>query len=338
MQTTTISVNDLPEIFNQTSIQLAFGTPAIIEKDYWLVKILKTLYSDSIFAMHHLFKGGTSLSKCYHCIRRFSEDVDITIDRRLLGFNETDNEVSELGSKNRKRYFEELIIKTDDHVNKIANELLVKLKNTSKKENWSVYIDKNDSQRVIVEYPKLLKESFYPASAYISPRIILEFGCRGDMFPKNNREVKTYIEEVFPNIKERSPVIVNTLQAERTFWEKITLLHMLAHQSDEVSLQTHIGRHYYDIHMLYQSEIGKSAAKDIKLLETVAFHKSVFFRSKQASYETAKPGSICLLPSEKKLKEIHDDYESMSEMFFDEVVSFDVILNSIQLLQSELNN
>lgn len=111
------------------------------------------------------------------------------------------------------------------------------------------------------------------------------------MFPHNNTKIQTYIEQAFPNIGESNPIEINTLHAERTFWEKITLLHMLAHQPDDKPLQSHIARHYYDIHMLYQNSKGKNAIKDIALLQTVAFHKSVFFRSKQASYETARPVS-----------------------------------------------
>lgn len=334
---TEIAVKDLPEVFNQTAIQLAFGTPAIIEKDYWLVKILQILYEDSNFYKHHLFKGGTSLSKCYQCIERFSEDLDITIDRSLIGFNESDQEVAEFGSKRRKRYFDELSNKTNRYIVDLSQSLLEKIKDKFPDLGWNIYIDSSDSQRIIIEYPKLLNLDLYPKNAYVAPRIIFEFGCRGDMFPHNNRKIQTYIEQAFPNIGESNPIEINTLHAERTFWEKITLLHMLAHQPDDKPLQSHIARHYYDIHMLYQNTIGKNAIKDIALLQTVAFHKSVFFRSKQASYETAKPGSLLLTLSDVKLKYIREDYESMHEMFFSEIVPFDTILTTIELIQNDIN-
>ena len=133
-------------------------------------------------------------------------------------------------------------------------------------------------------------------------------------------------------------MLVNSLDPERTFWEKITLLHMLAHQLEDKPLQTRMARHYYDVYMLSQSEVTDRAIKNIHLLKTVAIHKSIFFRSKQASYETAKPGSLKIVPNQVLLQQVASDYKAMEEMFFGGIVPFTKITSALRVLESKLNN
>ena len=332
-----VSIKDLPEIFNQATIEIPFGTASIIEKDFWLVQVLRILYQDDSFSKNHVFKGGTSLSKCYQLIRRFSEDLDITINRSVLGIDKTFDEIADLGSKSRKRFFEGLAKLANSHVEQIMKRLDLSLKSAFDDLRWNLYIDSNDAQRIIIEYPKMLDIAVYSPDAYVAPRIILEFGCRGDTHPQIKRTVRTYVEEALPNIFTPSAISVNTLSAERTFWEKITLLHMLAHKPEEKLFQSHMARHYYDIYMLNQSKTAESALNDIELLDRVAAHKSVFFKSAQASYETAKRGTLKLIPSSKHLKELEADYQSMSEMFFEGGVPFDLLIDNISKLEESLN-
>lgn len=113
---------------------------------------------------------------------------------------------------------------------------------------------------------------------------------------------------------------------------------MLAHQPEDKPLQARIARHYYDIYMLSQSDVTDRAIKDVQLLKAVATHKSIFFRSKQASYETAKPGSLKLVPNQFLLQQIESDYKSMEEMFFGGIVPFTKIANALRVLENRLNN
>ena len=131
---------DLGEIFTQTAFKMGMGLPSIVEKDFWLVKLLKLLFSDNDFLKHHVFKGGTSLSKCFGMIQRFSEDVDITISRKLLGFDKSIEEVSELSNKKRKRYFDELLSAAVKHVNKISHTLRERIQSQVEHPDWQVYI------------------------------------------------------------------------------------------------------------------------------------------------------------------------------------------------------
>lgn len=333
-----ISDKELGDVFTQTALEMGLGSPTIIEKDFWLVQILQILFSDPEFKKNHVFKGGTSLSKCFNLIQRFSEDLDITISRDCLGFKETTEEVSQLPNKKRKKYFDALIEAAEKHVEKIAALLSKKIHGKAKRNGWQIYIDQNDKQTIIFEYPRTLSTTIYPEEAYVRPKILLEFGCRGEMHPVQESDITCYVEEVFSRIFGKTMVAVNALSPERTFWEKITLLHMLAHQDKNKPMPPRMARHYYDVYKLTKSNIVDQAIQNPSLLESVALHKLVYFRSKQASYETAKPGSLHLVPHEALLKLLKEDYVSMNEMFFGDIMSFDEIMETLMALENNLNN
>jgi len=330
--------SSLSDIFTQTAFKMGMGLPTIVEKDYWLVKLLQLLFSDDIFLKHHVFKGGTSLSKCYGLINRFSEDVDITISREFLGFNNSIEDVSKLGNKRKKRYFDELAVTSIKHVNNISKTLSEKLKSQLENPDWQLYVDTDNKQNIIFEYPRLLESSMYPEDTYVKPKILLEFGCRGELQPSTLINVKMYAEEFFSDAFSGTDIVVNTLNAERTFWEKITLLHMLTHQDKDKSLQPRMARHYYDVCKLSKSNIIEIAIKNLSLLESVAAHKSAYYRSKQASYQTAKPGSLRLIPTQQLRDKLETDYKAMTEMFFGETLTFRDILETIAEVEDTLNN
>ena len=131
---------------------------------------------------------------------------------------------------------------------------------------------------------------------------------------------------------------MTVLSARRTFWEKATALHAEAHRPKESPTPRYFSRHYYDIAMLLDTDDGNAAAADIELLELVAKHKAVFFRSGWASYDTARPGTLQLIPSEARQKDLRADYRDMAPMMFDDKpLSFDEILSRIQKLQDAIN-
>ncbi len=329
--------DDLREVFLQTAFKMGISQPSIIEKDFWVVYLLNLLFSEESFFENHVFKGGTSLSKCFGLIERFSEDCDITISRHLLGFNESLETVSELGSKKRKRYFEELTDAANLHVRKISKELSQKIAVQLNYPDWKIIVDNEDQQKIIFEYPRSLQLSIYPDDSYVKPKILLEFGCRGELNPSVKVNISTYAESAFENVFSKNNVWVNALAPERTFWEKITLLHMLANQDNEKALQDRMARHYYDVYKLANSDVAKTASNNIDLLTSVAQHKSIYFKSAQASYETAKPGSLKIIPSEFLLGKIENDYNAMSEMFFGEPILFSDILKNLTELENMLN-
>jgi hypothetical protein len=174
--------------------------------------------------------------------------------------------------------------------------------------------------------------------AYITPRVKLELGARGDPWPTEERVIRSYAAEDYPDFFEGPDSTVTVLSAQRTFWEKATALHAEAHRPAETATPQYFSRHYYDLAMLLDTDEGKAAVTDFDLLTTVVKHKAIFFRSGWASYDTAQPGTFRLMPSEARIKDLRADYRAMAPMMFDErPPAFDDILAKIEKLQETIN-
>ncbi len=332
-----LTAEDRAQLFKEAAARLGIATPTIVEKDFWVSWLLKQLFGDAK-SNAMVFKGGTSLSKAFKLIKRFSEDCDITISREYLGFNEAIGEVAELGSKRRKRYFESLHGVTTDFIQKQLHSKLSSKCEEQLPPDWALEIDTSDPQVINFTYPKSLKNALYPDDAYIRPIVKLEFGSRGSTIPANVRKINAHVNEAFPDLC--SDVVCETpvLEPVRTFWEKVTLLHQLAHWPNDKPIRSELARHYYDILMLSTSEQGQSCLRNLDLLIEVADHKSVYFRHPKASYETAKPGTLKLLPNSSRLKDLKKDYQSMGEMFFEEPPHFDELVAKLKELENSINN
>src|SRR5208337_3734481 len=163
----------------------------------------------------------------------------------------------------------------------------------------------------------------------------LEFGARGETEPSNTQTVTAYVVEVFPELFTEKTCAVPTLSAERSFWEKVTILHALCHGT---KIRDRMSRHYYDTYRMDQKGITAKALDDIHLLERVVRNKSLFFRDTKASYETAKIGSLRFIPDNELLKALRKDYADMSEMFMGEYPTFDTIINGLAALETRINS
>lgn len=206
------------------------------------------------------------------------------------------------------------------------------------KGEWSLEIDASDAQTVNFHYPTVLPTSEYEGMAYITPRVKLELGARGDPWPTEQRIIRPYAAEDYPYFFEEPESTVTVLSARRTFWEKATALHAEAHRPAESPTPQYFSRHYYDLAMLLGTDEGKAAATDFELLAQVAKHKATFFRSGWASYDTARPGALRLLPDERRIKDLRADYRAMALMMFDESPPpLDEILEKLAALQETIN-
>ena len=320
-------------IFLKAAYELGINEPLIVEKDFWVSWVLDKLFLPSNDVPSLIFKGGTSLSKGYHLIDRFSEDIDITIARKDLGFLEPDEEIIKLGSKRRKRYFENL---HDETIHIVHQKILPSLKSAISRlvtDTWSLNIDPHDQECVVFHYPSCFTGI---QNQYLLPTITLEFGSRGDVIPTENIALTSYVEKALPNLGIQSPT-VTTLKPERTFWEKILILHKLAHQSGDQPIQGRLSRHYYDVMMLAKSDLIDQATENINLLKGVILHNMAYFRSAQAAYDTAIPGSIKLVPNDAQLKHLNDDYQSMKSMFILEPPTFTELMDKIKAIELSLN-
>ncbi|MCA1371516.1 nucleotidyl transferase AbiEii/AbiGii toxin family protein [Bradyrhizobium sp. BRP14] len=316
----------------------------IIEKDFWVCWTLKRLFGwQEKDAATLVFKGGTSLSKAFGAIRRFSEDIDLSFDRADLGYTgDRDPEQEGISKKQANKLIEALVSDVEQH---IAEKLIPALRSAIVEQlgeptrgEWSLEIDAADAQTVNFHYPAALPAAEYESMGYITPRVKLELGARGDPWPTEKRAIRPYAAEDYPGFFEHPDTTVVVLSARRTFWEKATALHAEAHRPADSPTPQYFSRHYYDLAMLLATDEGKAAAADFELLAQVAKHKSTFFRSGWASYDTARPGTLRLLPNENRIKDLRADYRAMAPMMFDDKPPpFDEILATIAALEEATN-
>jgi len=338
-----LPVGDRAALFRETGAGRGVAN-TIIEKDFWVCWTLKRLFElQSEDAPTLVFKGGTSLSKAFGAIRRFSEDIDLSFDRADLGYSgNRDPEKEGISKKQASKLIEDLVRDVEKH---IAERLLPALSaaiaghlGQAAGGGWALEIDESDRQVVNFHYPTALPETEYEGMAYITPRVKLELGARGDPWPTVRKIIRAYAADDYPDFFEDPDCTVTVLSARRTFWEKVTALHAEAHRPADSPTPQYFARHYYDVAMLLDIEDGKAAAADFELLVQVAKHKAVFFRSGWASYDTARPGTLRIMPAQARAKDLRADYRDMARMMFDDQpLPFEEILARIERLQESIN-
>ena len=308
--------------------------PIVIEKDFWVCWTLKRLFTDPKIGPHLTFKGGTSLSKAYGLIERFSEDIDLTISRDAPFLTDGKDPMEEgLSGKERNRRIDTLRQNAQQFVNEIVLKSLAASieKDFGQKDGWQIFIDPNDpdKQTIIFQYPATVT-----AAGYIKPTIKLEFGARGGTEPQNETTITSYVAQDFSKLFQQPTCGIATLSVTRSFWEKVTILHALYHGS---KMRDRMSRHYYDTFMMDQRGVTEKALSDIPLLVQVVQNKTLFFRDAKASYDTANIGSLHLVPQDDTLKDIRSDYKAMDEMFMGKFPSFDEIVEGLAALETRIN-
>lgn len=327
------------ELFRETA-NIRGLNAQIIEKDFWVCWTLKQLFELDEINKHLIFKGGTSLSKIYNVIERFSEDIDVAIDKEFLGFgNEYDlrnlsagqrNEVVENLDNACKEIIQISILDSlHDSFSKIIGEQSVN--------NWQLEIDKDDpfGQTILFAYPR---ENLSMAEFdYIKPIVRIELGARPENQPTEKHLIQPYAAEEFPQIFENPEYKITVLSVERTFWEKATILHDQFHRADNYKTADRISRHYYDFYKLAKAGIAKKALANLDILESVVINKKSFFYRAGAKYEEALLGQLHLVPNSARLDALKRDYEKMNSMFFVKPPKFDEIIELLTKLEKEIN-
>lgn len=322
-------------------------TPTIIEKDFWVCWTLRRLMTCEELIGHLMFKGGTSLSKAYDIIHRFSEDIDLTISKGAPRVSEVNSPMEEgISGKERQRRTKALKEAAQGYVAKDIMPVLAREIEAAPgtADGWNLEFDPDDNehQTLLFNYPQTTGYGMNYGNdyggdndgGYIKPRIKLEFGARGDTEPSELKAITPYLAAEFPDELPDAIAEIPTLAATRTFWEKVTILHMLHHSG---KLRDGMSRHYYDTFMLAHAGIDAEALSKPDLLADVVQNKSLMFADKSASYETAVLGSLQLLPSEAIAEDLKRDYSAMSEMFMQEPPAFAELLEGIEALQKRLN-
>jgi len=310
---------------------------AIVEKDFWVCWTLRRIFEVLQFRPHLIFKGGTSLSKVYRAIERFSEDVDLSLSRRDLGFaDDRDPEQAGISKKEARRRLDALVAECQTAVRKkLVPELRRDFAAVLGNAGWLVELDSTDPQTVIFTYPFT---DVSGANPYVRPAIRLEMGARSDDWPAADAEITPYAAEAFPDLFTIRSCRVRTLSAERTFWEKATLLHAECHRPPDKPSRERLSRHYYDLYRLTQQPIAEQALVQRDLLERVIAHKSFFFAAAWAHYETARPGTFRLLPAADRVETLRRDYHDMETMIFGDAPGWDDIVRELKHLETKINS
>jgi Nucleotidyl transferase AbiEii toxin, Type IV TA system len=333
---------DRTDLFVATASRRALS-PAIIEKDFWVCWSLKRIFTLPDPPAGLLFKGGTSLSKVFGVIERFSEDVDLSFDRAGLGFGGESDPLNATTGKKRKHGLEAL---TETCQRAIREQLLPQLMTAfgdalgePPSATWGLDLDEDDpdGQTLLFRYPAENRSHPADEPAYIRPVVRLEIGARSDHWPVLEESVTCYAAEAFPSVFKETGCKVRVLAAERTFWEKATLLHMWYYAPAEKKFRDRQSRHYYDVVRIYEHELGRAAVEDTELLLRVARHKEVFFPAAWARYAEAKPGTLRLVPPDVRLPELDQDYRNMREMIFGEPPTFEHLLNVLRAIERKVN-
>ena len=325
------------EAFQEAAARMGVQ-PAIVEKDFWVCWTLKRIFALPDPMAGLIFKGGTSLSKAYGAITRFSEDIDLSLDRHDLGFTELHDPANpDLGSNARKRLLDELQSEAAALIGgALRNAIEGGCREALGDSEFTLIVDAEDPQTLLFTFPEGLGSGAYGAQ-YIRPAIRLEFGARSDHVPAETRSLQPYLADQIEGALDEPQTSVKTLAAERTFWEKATILHALAHRDPAKPLGDRQSRHYADLASLANSTVKASALADLSLLKAVAQHKSIFFAAAWAQYGAARPGSLKLSPPPELQRVLRRDYDTMREMFFHEPAPFGEMMTQIAALEAEIN-
>ncbi len=291
---------------------------SMIEKDFWVCWTLNRLFSNPNLQKLLCFKGGTSLSKVFNVIERFSEDIDLILNCEvILNGRELIQE-----SKNKQNILNKSLV--EDSQKYIATILKPQIQEIVGN-ICNVNIDANDKNILNVEYPRGLDDS------YLLPFIRLEIGPLASWIPNANYKIKPYIDCI--DELNFDDITVPTIIVERTFWEKVTILHREHFRNERHKYPERYSRHYYDLYKMGNSSILNSSLQRIDLLEAVVNFKKRFYPCAWANYDLAKPNTIELMPSEYNLDFLEDDYRKMKLMIYGDYPEWNKILEFLKKLE-----
>lgn len=322
------SLDNRKELFINTAIKKKMSE-SIIEKDFWVCFLLELVFYQCEYARYFSFKGGTSLSKGYHVIERFSEDIDLILDWRALSYQQNEPWIERSNSK-QDQFNKEMNRKTETFLKQDLLPVLEEIVGNYVKDTFEFYINDNDLQTIRFIYPQIFKDQS------ILQEIRLEIGALAAWTPVTEKIITPYVAEEYPHIFEKKNSKIRMVEAKRTFWEKATILHREGNRING-PIPERYSRHYYDLYLLAKSNVKEEAFSDLQLLNKVIEFKMRFYRSNWAKYREATEGKLKLLPQAKHQAELAKDYEKMQNMIFGEKVSFEKILLGLSSVEELVN-
>ncbi len=324
----TLSKERRIEFLNQTT-ELT-GLPSVaIEKDWWVTLALNASFSLP-YSKNIVFKGGTSLSKGWNLIERFSEDIDLAIDRKFFGF---DGDLSKTQIKTLRKQSCEFIS------TKFLADLIETLTewnaiNECKLIAQPVKDSDKDPQVIELNYNSVIDKS-----EYLPQRVLIEIGSRSLMEPIEVRKINSILSDNFSLQSFGTiPFAISTVLPQRTFLEKVFLLHEEFSQSIEKIRIDRLSRHLYDLEKLMDTEHGIEALKNKALYKNIVVHREKFNPLRGIDYKNHNPRSIKIIPPEAIIKYYEIDYKEMTKfMIYGDYLTFDKLIKRIFELQARIN-
>lgn len=313
------------QVLTQASYQTGIRSHAI-EKDLWVTLVLKAIFKTP-WAAQLVFKGGTSLTKSWKLIERFSEDIDLAIDKEFLGFS---------GDPNKSKI--ERLRRTASKF--ISNEFKAGLEDALigigvPKDQFQIdaifaFDSIRDPQVLELKYVSVLEPNTNP---YLKEKVLIEVGARSLKEPFSPRSNTSIISEVFPNASFTDALFeVPTVEPKRTFLEKAFLLHELFQKGESARQHDRMSRHLYDIECLMHTEHATEALKDKELYSEIIKHRQIFNTVSGINYDTHQPATINFLP-QQQLSEWEADYKAMQEnMIYGKSKDFNYLMENLRLL------
>ena len=304
-----------------------------VEKDWWVTQVLKAVFSLP-YAEHMAFKGGTSLSKCWHLIERFSEDIDIAVSRDFLGYG---------GTLSRTQISDKLRRAACSFVReKMQFDLRDALIGQGiSEDSFSVSVNitpvsTTDPETIEVEYRSAL-----PDSGYIRHCVLIEVSGRSMRHPVKAEQVQSFIDEYLPHtvIAEQPFSIPNVVVPERTFLEKVFLLHE-EFAKPQADIRTHrMSRHLYDVACMMKAGVADRALSDERLFRAVIDHRRKFINLRGFDYDTLYPAALSILPPAEVADLWRKDYGSMrTSMIYGDSPSWQELMDSLNNLQEQIKD
>ena len=316
-----------------------------VEKDFWVCWTLDVLFNGAdANGPRLLFKGGTSLSKAFGLISRFSEDIDITIFRDDLGQGASVEELEELSGKKRRARLDAIKAASQTYVNEpMRTQMTAQLSEALRATGLPpaaarVELDPNDQdqQSLLVWYPQITST----ADGYVRPAVKIESGAKSALDPNRSAVIRPYVADDVTGMDLRV-ANVTTVVAERTFWDKAVILHGLRQWFEKRGVLRgggqRVSRHYYDLYRLLDSDAGRRAAGDFNLAADCVRHARMFFNSPGLNLAVATPGSFTLSPNREMAVDLTRDYAAMSGMIFGEAPHFGEVLKRVADFEADVN-
>jgi hypothetical protein len=314
-------------------------TPANIEKDFWLCFVLDALFTGRKQTWPTMFfRGGTSLSKAFGLIDRFSEDIDVAMDRARF-LPGTLAALEKLDDVNRETRLDALSRLSAQFVrDDIVPHLTAHFKKTvdDKTEIPQVVVSKTDELTIEVPYQALTRGD----TSYIRSIVRLEFSIRAALTPRANKTITPYIAPMLDDAK-MAVAKVPTIAARRTFWDKLLIAHEIkgrfGSDTNPLRADERVSRHYYDLYKLLKAKVVDTKPEALSLARNCQRHSSLFYPTPGVDISSAVPGTFDIIPSESLRTLLERDYGQMAVMIFGSVPSFGEILNELETFQTRVN-